>query len=278
MTAGPADRTATVAGLQLGTAYAFQVTALYDGSPSQTSARTATIVTGLDPREASAVVVMPVPSSAAGGAVLESAPPQGTAGVRACRAERRRFSGGGQADPGNEDAKFNLELLLRQLVARGSRPGSNNSSGGPGERASGRRRRPAGPGVLIAASLEFLTPLGGLLALTAIVPAAALALASRREHRGTRALGLPLPPRTRRLPLVLAVAAVPALLGLAATQPVLRSTTAVELRTDAEVFFVIDTSRSMLALLARLPGPRGWHEPVRMPSVFATSSRRFRRA
>jgi hypothetical protein len=33
-------------------------------------------------------------------------------------------------DPGNTDAKFNLELLLRQLVAKGVRPGASNSAGG----------------------------------------------------------------------------------------------------------------------------------------------------
>lgn len=32
-------------------------------------------------------------------------------------------------DPGNEDAKFNLEWLMRQLVSKGSRSGANGSSG-----------------------------------------------------------------------------------------------------------------------------------------------------
>ncbi len=42
-------------------------------------------------------------------------------------------------DPGNEDAKFNLELLLRQLVAKGTRRGSDNTSAGPskGHRGAG---------------------------------------------------------------------------------------------------------------------------------------------
>ncbi len=44
-------------------------------------------------------------------------------------------------DPGNDDAKFNLELLLRELVARGVRPGSNGAPGGP---AHGRRGAGAG--------------------------------------------------------------------------------------------------------------------------------------
>ena len=33
-------------------------------------------------------------------------------------------------DPTNADAKFNLELLLRQLRAKGVRPGANNNAGG----------------------------------------------------------------------------------------------------------------------------------------------------
>ena len=41
------------------------------------------------------------------------------------------FQSAVQLDPANEDAKFNLELLLRDLLARGVRPGSNGSSAGP---------------------------------------------------------------------------------------------------------------------------------------------------
>jgi hypothetical protein len=33
-------------------------------------------------------------------------------------------------DPANAEAKFNLELLLRQLLAKGVRPGANNNAGG----------------------------------------------------------------------------------------------------------------------------------------------------
>ena len=36
-----------------------------------------------------------------------------------------------QLDPANEDAKFNLEWLLRKLVAKGSRAGNSSGSGGP---------------------------------------------------------------------------------------------------------------------------------------------------
>jgi hypothetical protein len=45
---------------------------------------------------------------------------------------------------------------------------------------------------------------------------------------------------------------VPALLGLAAAQPALRSHNGLRIRTDAQAFYVLDTSRSMLA--ARAPG------------------------
>jgi hypothetical protein len=100
---------------------------------------------------------------------------------------------------------------------------------------------------LIAASLTFLTPWGALLALTAVVPLAALALAARRERRARALLGLRAPAAPRRWVRPLLVAAVLGLLGLAAAQPVLRSTTSIKVRTDSEAFFVIDVSRSMLA-------------------------------
>jgi hypothetical protein len=49
------------------------------------------------------------------------------------------FQAAVQLDPANEAAKYNLELLLHTLVAKGVRTGSNNSSGGPskGHRGAG---------------------------------------------------------------------------------------------------------------------------------------------
>jgi hypothetical protein len=41
------------------------------------------------------------------------------------------FQAAVQLDPGNEDAKFNLEWLLRELAAKGTRSGSTSSSIGP---------------------------------------------------------------------------------------------------------------------------------------------------
>ena len=105
---------------------------------------------------------------------------------------------------------------------------------------------------MIAASLTFLTPGGALLALTAAVPLAALALASQRERRARKVLGLSAPAGTRRWGRPVAVLATVALLGLAASQPVLRSSSSIQVRTDAQALFVIDVSRSMLA--SRAPG------------------------
>jgi von Willebrand factor type A domain len=95
--------------------------------------------------------------------------------------------------------------------------------------------------------LAFLTPLGALLAASAIVPVAVYVLRQRRTGRMRTGLGLDAPSVRARLPLVLALAAVPALLGVAAAQPVLESERIRPQRTDAEVFVVLDTSRSMLA-------------------------------
>jgi hypothetical protein len=81
----------------------------------------------------------------------------------------------------------------------------------------------------------------------AIVPLGVYALRQRRAGRIRAALGLARPPVAARVPFLLALAAVPALLGLAAAQPVLESDRERPERTDAEVWVVLDTSRSMLA-------------------------------
>lgn len=47
------------------------------------------------------------------------------------------FQAAVELDPSNEDAKFNLELLLREMLARGVRPGSNGSSSGPAKGKQG---------------------------------------------------------------------------------------------------------------------------------------------
>lgn len=96
-------------------------------------------------------------------------------------------------------------------------------------------------------TLEFLTPVGALLALVVLLPVAAFLSISRRASRVRRGLGLPeLSKRLRLVPLV-AVLAIAGLLGLAATQPLLERTSSRHVRSDAEGLVVFDVSRSMLA-------------------------------
>jgi hypothetical protein len=104
-------------------------------------------------------------------------------------------------------------------------------------------------------TLEFLTPPGALLALVVLVPLAAFLVVSRRAARVRRALGLPALSVQRPLVPVLALLAVGGLLGFAAAQPLVQRTTTHPVRADAEVFVVIDISRSMLAQ-ARPGAPR----------------------
>ena len=54
--------------------------------------------------------------------------PSGAAPVERSQAD---FQAAVQVDPTNEAAKYNLELLLRELLAKGVRSGSNDSGGGP---------------------------------------------------------------------------------------------------------------------------------------------------
>lgn len=95
--------------------------------------------------------------------------------------------------------------------------------------------------------VRLVTPLGLLFVLTALLPLAVFVLRLRRMAETRRALGLEQPPLRSHLPLVLALAAVPALLGLAAAQPVVETTKTVRQRTDVQAFVVLDVSRSMLA-------------------------------
>ena len=95
--------------------------------------------------------------------------------------------------------------------------------------------------------ITFLTPLAALFALVALVPLAIFLGRERRIGQIRTALGLKEPSRRSRLGLAVALVAVCALLGLAAAQPVVATTRVLPERTDAQVFIVFDTSRSMLA-------------------------------
>lgn len=94
--------------------------------------------------------------------------------------------------------------------------------------------------------MTFLTPLGALAALAALLPVAAWVVGRRHTAAVTRALGLQ--PSTRRNAIhIIAAAAALALLGLAAAQPAFTHQPGARTRTDAEALFVVDTSRSMAA-------------------------------
>lgn len=95
--------------------------------------------------------------------------------------------------------------------------------------------------------LSFATPAGALVGLAGALPLAALAVIERRGRRVRQALGLEAPRRRGALPVAAAIGLAAVLAGTAAAQPLLLSTERQRVRSDAEVFFVIDTSRSMLA-------------------------------
>lgn len=95
--------------------------------------------------------------------------------------------------------------------------------------------------------VSFLTPSAALFGVAALVPLLVLAGRERRLRQIRRELRLSSPSLASQVALVSAVALVPLLLALAATQPVLEDARAQDERTDAEIFVVLDTSRSMLA-------------------------------
>ena len=95
--------------------------------------------------------------------------------------------------------------------------------------------------------VSFLTPIALLFGLLAALPLAVFARRRRRASHVRAALGLAEPLGRSWLVLAICLAAVPVLVGVAAAQPVVTSARTVPQRSDAEVFVVIDTSRSMLA-------------------------------
>jgi hypothetical protein len=94
--------------------------------------------------------------------------------------------------------------------------------------------------------MTFLTPLGALVAATAVVVLAVWAIGRRRVGVVRRSLGLA-PPAGKHDLRVAALIAALATLGLAAAQPALTHESRVRARSDAEALFVVDTSRSMQA-------------------------------
>ena len=98
---------------------------------------------------------------------------------------------------------------------------------------------------MLAFELTFISPLGALACLAAVLPLAAVVLARRRANRAGAAIGLPEQRRGRGRLLILAAAC--GAFGLAAAQPVIDRDDRVEARSDAQTLFVLDVSRSMLA-------------------------------
>lgn len=104
--------------------------------------------------------------------------------------------------------------------------------------------------------MSFLSPLGALVVLVGAVPLVAFVRSEHARVRVTRLLRLREPDsRVRLVPLVASLA-IAALLGIAATQPTILRHSSKRVRTDAEAWFVLDTSRSMRASAAPLSPTR----------------------
>jgi hypothetical protein len=110
-------------------------------------------------------------------------------------------------------------------------------------------------------ALGLLTPWGLALGLLGLAPVAVALWRERTAHRARRALGLAHPSRralaTRPLLLALAFG----LLGLAAAHPLVRDRQTQKERRDAQLMFVVDNSRSMLASRGRHGTPR-WQRAI----------------
>jgi len=100
---------------------------------------------------------------------------------------------------------------------------------------------------MLATSLTFASPAGAALCVLALVPLSVLAVTLRRNRHAARVLGLAPVGARSALPAALAATGSCALLGLAAAQPVLQTTEGRRVRTESEVMFVVDVSRSMAA-------------------------------
>jgi hypothetical protein len=94
--------------------------------------------------------------------------------------------------------------------------------------------------------VSFLTPLAGLVTVAAAVPLVAFVRSEQRAVRVREALRLA-PPGGSQRNTVAAIVVLAVLVGIGAAQPVLEETQEHAARSDAQAFFVIDTSRSMLA-------------------------------
>jgi hypothetical protein len=95
--------------------------------------------------------------------------------------------------------------------------------------------------------LVFVNPLAGLAFLAVLLPLAAFWRIRRRGTRVRAALGLAPPPRRSGVLALAAIVLLAALVGAASAQPVLVDSQPRYVREDAEAYFVVDITRSMLA-------------------------------
>jgi hypothetical protein len=95
--------------------------------------------------------------------------------------------------------------------------------------------------------LTFLSPLSVLIAVGCVVPLFVLSRVRGKGRRTRASIGLPEPPSRWYVVPFAAIVLAAGLVGLAAAQPVVEFEETRRVRTDAEVFIVLDTSRSMLA-------------------------------
>jgi hypothetical protein len=101
--------------------------------------------------------------------------------------------------------------------------------------------------MLAVFGVTFLTPLAALFVLVAAVPLGALALLERRADRIRRLLAVVGPSRRALAPVVGALVLLPALVAVAAAQPVVVRERMVSERADAQAIVLFDTSLSMRA-------------------------------
>jgi hypothetical protein len=95
--------------------------------------------------------------------------------------------------------------------------------------------------------VSFLTPLDSLFVLVAAIPIAAFLFTERRAARIRRLLSLHSQRRRALAPIVIALVLLPALVAVAAAQPVVVRERLISERADAQAFVVLDTSLSMKA-------------------------------
>lgn len=97
----------------------------------------------------------------------------------------------------------------------------------------------------------FLTPIDAVFVLAAAIPLAALWLAHTRMEHVRRLFSLQSPRRRELAGVIAALVLLPALMGVAAAQPVVVQHHLLGQRLDVQVFVVLDTSTSMSARTGR---------------------------